>query len=510
MFFISTGKNITSSSFYTLVSQVSTITVFNYPGLTNDYLSLGIINPPNTPIVKASSKTLQSGDGTINETTYNVSINPSINSYTLSIRHNSTTPYNYLLLITNETTGNIVPITGPTKVGSYYNMTTKYQYINVTLNSSYSYDIYAVYYIPITVQTDFLGKPMNFSTFFKYATIPYNTSLLGFNKYKVDENATYYALPPTSNEYIPDYSGYTYFVKEGFWNGLFNNTGVYLPSTCFDTIPNITYCFSTTYDGSSVSGSVSYSTSRISEYASASSSVPIYANWTKHDLLNGVLYSARGLYNPFSINQGIYSFMPLPLDYNYEIQINNFTNMAFYSPSTVTLNYGYTIPIFIVYNDNMTFNGFQGGNCNIFGLKTFSSESAYLYDMANNQSFPSFVCWQIVNDKKESPSSFTYGFIVSEPSQEVTINLNFIETEHSLQAYSGIGGSSPYNVALAVENLTGFMETSAGQYNQLYYLSSSDSYYIYKSNSEVIVKNWQRPLSPNDQNAYGFYSTISS
>lgn len=510
MFFISTGKNITSSSFYTLVSSNtiinhSTITIFDYPGLKNYTLD---IKSSKATLKPGGNKIIHSGNGTINETTYNVSINPSINSYTLSIRHNSTTPYNYLLLITNETIGNIVPITGPTKVGSYYNMTTKYQQINVTLNSSYSYDIYAVYYIPITVQTDFLGKPMNFSTFFKYATIPYNTSLLGFNKYKVDENATYYALPPASNEYIPDYSGYTYFVKEGFWNGLFNNTGVYLPSTCFDAIPNITYCFSTTYNGSSVSGGVSYSASRISKYASASSSVPIYANWTKHDLLNGVLYSARGLYNPFSIDQGIYSFMPLPLDYNYEIQINNFTNMAFYSPSTVTLNYGYTIPIFIVYNDNMTFNGFQGGNCNIFGLKTFSSESAYLYDMANNQSL-SFVCWQIVNDKKESSSSFTYGFIVSEPSQEVTINLNFIETEHSLQAYGGIGGSSPYNVSLAVENLTGFMETSAGQYNQLYYLYESDSGFQGVSFSQIKIFNYKIPTSPNDQNAYGFYSKIS-
>ena len=454
MFFISTGKNITSSSFYTLVSQVSTITVFNYPGLTNDYLSLGIINPPNTPIIKASSKTLQSGDGTINETTYNVSINPSINSYTLRIRHNSTTPYNYLLLIKNETTGNIVPITGPTKVGSYYNMTIKYQYINVTLNSSYSYDIYAVYYIPVRVQTDFLGKPMNFSTFFKYATIPYNTSLLGFNKYKVDENATYYALPPAS-QYILDYSGYTYFIDSGFWdNGVFNTRPM---ANYFGCLKNGTVSSCLTFENVQ---SQTYRLSGESQYGYYHGLPWFLINVSSYEYPGNVNETCQtnavsGITCTENIDQGMLENetfqMPTPT-FKYYILSSSIAGIT--QPGSITLNYGYYIPIYLGANANYSAwcgNGYYNSN--------YPNINSALNNSANNTLNLAICISTSIIPGRPHPELNLYMFNVNSSENNFAISdwkIQYTETKIIYQT-----GSLPEDIYYSLENTPdGFTSTS--------------------------------------------------
>lgn len=487
-------QNITSYSYYTLINKISTITVDNYPGNVNgDYLSLSV---NSGTLSKISTQELKDGDGVVNETGYEIGTSPSINSYTLTIRHASSSQYNYLLLVKNETTGTTVPISGASQVGSYYNITTQNEQLSLTLNSSDSYEIYAIYFMPINVQTDLLSSQMNFSTFFGYSTTPYNTNLLGFNKNSVGENTTYYALPP-SIEYMPNYNGYEYSITEGMWDGnSFNQAqGINNPISCFQSDGEVHYCFSTTDSGSGISGNATYGTNRITKTNTATS---FYYTWQSHYSLSENYLTARGSYDSASVQPGTYTQLP-DLNITYQVELFNMTNIGFYSPSTINLNYGYTIPIFISYNDNMSYEFGTAGNCNNFGEQTFSTIEGYLYNMSNEQ----YTCYNSL--KKESPSSIIYTFIVSNPSQNITITLPSIKQEYNLQSLF-----TPYKVTYAYDNLTGFMETNAQQYNQLYYMYESDSGYQPISNGYSIeIFNYKIPTSPNDQNAYGFYSSIS-
>lgn len=482
--------NITSSAYYTLIGKISTITVYNYPGNVNgDYVSLGISSGTGT-LKKINNQTLQSGNGTINETTYEVGINPTIKSYTVNItytRTNADPYYNYLLLIKNETTGTIVPITGLTKVGNYYNAT---QYQQITLNSSDNYNIYAIYFIPITIETDFLGQPTSLNEY-GLKIEPYQTNLIrnNTNEPTTKTNEIYYALPAYSS-YLPDYSTYTYNVEEGFWNnGRFNATkGVTYPQICFAALAGnqtgageVKYCFATT-------GSSSFTEYRagfnFSEFTGTDSYYQTYGSY-KHALSSLHTYDGfyyAGKYNNYTM-----------LNFSYVANTTIMNGLSFYKPTTIKLNYGYYIPFFIYYNDyylgiQYTKYG-QVGNCNNADI-IYYGVIDFITSLINDPYGFNFLCLTSI----ETPTATLYQVLITKPNSVVYINLP--DHEYSLQNDSGI-----YNIT--TENLTGFYNSTTSRI----YGNCPQGLYEETYPTQITISTNFVPY-PTDAYACGAYSTI--
>jgi hypothetical protein len=385
-------QNITSYSYYTLVHKTSTITVYNYPGFTNnDYIKLsatGVTFNGGTP------QKIQSGNGYINETVYTVGYSPSTKTYNLSI-YGKTTKYSYLLLIKDLTTNSYVSIpTNPPKTGNYYNMS-GYPGATVTLNTSDNYAIYAVYFIPVTIETYMLGSSFNFSSI-NWQTLPYYTNLAGFNENKVAQSITYYALPPSSS-YIPNYQGYSYKLQDGFWsNGKFyadppvlGNYGNAIACAEGGSVKNCITYESYTY----TNGTIKSGGSKINRVNTQG--LPTVAINATNDYKGNLVNNCPSQYGGYSLSEcmlypyqdvwynGWSVLYPIGVQFNYS-SLN--ATIEFYGPSKINLQYGYFIPVY--YGINGNYSGWCGTQPYSQTFSTLSDALTY----ENNTNFNIAYC----------------------------------------------------------------------------------------------------------------------
>jgi len=355
-----------------------------------------------------------------------------------------------------------------------------------------SYTFYVSFPIPVNITTDFLGNPTSFGSYFGWSTVPYNTNLLGFSITDTSATQTVYgfaSLPssfPTTN-----YPSTSYYVDEGFWNnGNFNDNGGIIandgsPFGCFFSYPEISYCLAT--DGN-IGTTTSFTTS--------------YQYWQQHISIASGFYTLRGLYTFNQSYTGSYlSLQQIPVEYNIMKGIYNNLQLTNY-PTDITLNYGYYIPIYLGFNDNitqykvLTRSYVQLGNCDFLNKKTYYSISAYLYNMSYNQSW---VCSENYYLVKTSPSGIIYGALVTQPTQTLTIGIFQDQQEYTYQANETNG---IYQIGDSVSYLTGFTSTPNLE------IEGADTTYQYVNQYEYQVGITGIP-SLSEENAYGFYSTIA-
>ena len=369
-------------------------------------------------------------------------------------------------------------------------MTTQHQQISITLNSDDSYEIYAVYFIPITIETDFLGQPTSLNEY-GLKIEPYQTNLIrnNTNEPTTKTNEIYYALPAYSS-YLPDYSTYTYNVEEGFWNnGRFNATkGVTYPQICFAALAGnqtgageVKYCFATT-------GSSSFTEYRsgfnFSEFTGTDSYYQTYGSY-KHVL--SALHTYDGFYYADKYND--YTM----LNFSYVANTTIMNGLSFYKPTTIKLNYGYYIPFFIYYNDyylgiQYTKYG-QVGNCNNADISYYGVEM-FITSLINDPYGFKFLCLTSI----ETPTATLYQVLITKPNSVVYINLP--DHEYSLQNDSGI-----YNIT--TENLTGFYNSTTSRI----YGNCPQGLYEETYPTQITISTNFVPY-PTDAYACGAYSTI--
>jgi len=351
-----------------------------------------------------------------------------------------------------------------------------------------SYTFYVSLQIPVNITTDFLGNPTSFGSYFGWSTVPYNTNLLGFSNTDTNKTQTVYGFSslPSSFPSGENYPSTSYYVDEGFWNnGNFNDTGGIIandgsPFGCFFSYPEISYCLAT--DGN-LEATTSFTTS--------------YQYWQQHISIGSGFYTLRGLYTFNPSYTGAYLSLPqVPVEYNIVKGIYNNLQLTNY-PTNIALNYGYYIPIYLGFNDNITYTTILGneqvGNCDFLNKKTYYTISAYLYNMSNNQSW---VCDESLHPIKTSPSGIIYGALVTQPTQTLTISIYQNQEEATYQANETNG---VYQIGDSASYLTGFTSTP----NLI--VEGADTTYTYADPYEYQIGITGIPTL-SEENAYGFFN----
>jgi len=359
---------------------------------------------------------------------------------------------------------------------------------NIMTNGSAIF--YVSFPVPINITTDFLGKPTSFGSYFGWSTVPYETNLIGFNKNDTNASQTVYGFAPPPLDFPPVNPPYPeeslfYYINEGFWsNGNFNDTGGIIENNgdafeCFEQTPSLENCLAT-------AGSTSQS-------INITQTKNHYEFWYYH---NGDMYTLEGLYYPFSVYNGQtlpWTDLPL-LPASYEANTTKDVNFELTYPTNITLNYGFYIPIFITYNDNYSNSiGQQVGNCNIADSQPYKSVSSYLENMSAGN------FWVCSSLAVETPSVIIHSALVTNPDQIFTIMLPNKENTYQATPITTVN----YSMKLSPSYLTGFNSTPI--------LSVEGAHTTYQSidSNEYEVVLLGTP-SNNEENAYGFYSTIAT
>jgi len=230
-------------------------------------------------------------------------------------------------------------------------------------------------------------------------------------------------------------------------------------------------------------------------------SVPqTYQYWQPHTDLSSSYPSntLRGLYGVSTIFLNQYGQLTVsklpPIPASYEAYTTDYTNLQLTNyPTNIYLPYGYYIPIYIAYNDNISGPLGQVGNCNYLNKTTYYSIPAYFENMSENQ----WVCWEN-GPAKTSPSGIIYGALVTQPTETLTISIYTNQEEVTYQANESNG---VYQIGDSASYLTGFTSTL----NLI--VEGADTTYQYVNQNEYQILVSGIP-SLSEENAYGFYSKI--
>ena len=344
--------------------------------------------------------------------------------------------------------------------------------------------IYAIYYSPININTEFLGSQINFQSAFSWSQQPYNTSLAGFNNADMATPQTAYALPGKTQT-IPAYGGHTYSINEGFWNGG-NFKSFYAVLSGYGNAQN---CFITTEgqvnqcltEGSVQvgNGAPQYSTNLYynqSPYFYFYRETPI----TIKDLIRYGYFSFSLFdYPTTQLNGGVI------IGYNLAME----NSIAFDSPQTLYLNYGYFIPTYVAFNDNIS-----GSSCNNY-IKIYSSVSSMMPASSTNVSC--FGSNEYVTLGLEGDAVY---------SQTTTLNVNKYTTYYHEQE-----GSCTSSSCTSTWNITAVDSTFNSWEGQPLYEQTGNSYFGSTSGVPSVPSiDVSNPQNYNAKNAYAIYEYITN
>ncbi|MEM3846298.1 MAG: hypothetical protein QXU98_11445, partial [Candidatus Parvarchaeota archaeon] len=229
-----------------------------------------------------------------------------------------------------------------------------------TLNGQDNYTIYALYFVPINVTTDFLNEPQAFGTYFSWQTFPYNiTNVVNNTGISVNKATnTYFSLPTEASNYIPNYAPQQVTIQEGYYNANKQFTSTTMTISDYN---NITNCYAgNPYSAGGqvgqclVEGPITGVTSTFTTSSSNLISTS-FGNYTfTHDgYCNTISGWCTKLYQTFAYSPSSIGSVTI-VAYDVYRQITSNANLDITNPLNIVLNYGYIIPVFLSYNTNMS------------------------------------------------------------------------------------------------------------------------------------------------------------
>ena len=228
-----------------------------------------------------------------------------------------------------------------------------------------------------------------------------------------------------------------------------------------------------------------------------------------------------------------YSYQPYKVSYNnianpptitainvsFQATTSSVTLYNLVSPSHITLNYGYTVPIFLTYNINLTQTPTDTypSSCNYFDSLSFSSITSYLQGTNKTYGAGDCIPFEFTSEVEAVAESF-YQVNIYNSTSSANIYPNYygvssggsITTQNKGISYylsdsQSVGGTpTSINNTILYSQITGF-----GSSNPILEEEGSSAVSISSFKGELIIDSASYP-APSTVNGYALYETVSS
>ncbi|MEM3846226.1 MAG: hypothetical protein QXU98_11085, partial [Candidatus Parvarchaeota archaeon] len=368
-----------------------------------------------------------------------------------------------------------------------------------TLNGQDNYTIYALYFTPINVTTDFLNEPQAFGSYFGWQTFPYNiTNVVNNAGISVNKATnTYFSLPTEASNYIPNYAPQEVEIQEGYYNANKQFTSTTMTISDYNNMQN---CYTTGEVGQClIEGTITGVPSIFTTSTNIINTTPFW-NFTfitgpyVFGNISYVYYYQTFAYSIMSPNSGT-------LWHDRYDTITSISYLNVISPLNITLNYGYMIPVFLSYNINQT-----GSISSCQELESLNYPSLYDYLTATTTTFTCNGFLGIFNTQELVSESYDNTVYVYSTNSNFVINdVFYYRNADGSQSYTNKGKSAFFGEICNSQFLG-----DCNSKNEIYNNYSVDYYYnsTISGFGSVIVNNGGSS-SINNKQTYYLLSTTS-
>ncbi|MEM3860058.1 MAG: hypothetical protein QW478_11765, partial [Candidatus Micrarchaeaceae archaeon] len=223
--------------------------------------------------------------------------------------------------------------------------------INFTFNSKDNYTIYANYFVPINITTNFLNEPRAFGSYFNWNNTPYNITNVITNKaYKNIVNSssnTYFGL---STQSFGLYKANPITISEGFYNKNKQFTSTTMTLSDYNNIPA---CYTSGQVGQCLIEGIITGVPSSFITSSSYQTQENFGNYTLTHEGSNCIFGAVCSYYYQTFGYAPESLGGISISYydTYK-ETTSYANLNVINPLNIVLNYGYMIPVFYAYNIN--------------------------------------------------------------------------------------------------------------------------------------------------------------